>query len=109
MKDFYVSKSIIEGFGCFANRTFLIGEIIRIPIILVPREPFNKYMFPWDREYCSIVLSEISYCNSSIDNNIKILSICKDSLTKSFIVTKNINIGDEIFLTYLKEHLKPKK
>jgi hypothetical protein len=47
------------------------------------------------------VLSELSYCNASNDPCLKILSIDKARMTKTFVFIKDVREGDEITLKYL--------
>ena len=92
-------RSILEALGCFANRDINKGELFTFNVILVNKFS-SVYLFPWRREISSIVLSEITYSNSSIEPNMKILSIDRIKLTKTFIAIKNIAQNEEITLDY---------
>lgn len=103
MKDFIVKPSNIHGFGCFAARNFVVGEQICVNVLVKPKSDVSSivnHTFPWGREESSIVLSELTYCNASSDPNLKIFAIDKANLTKTFLVMKNIDVGDELLLKY---------
>ncbi|UMO77213.1 SET domain protein [Stenotrophomonas maltophilia phage vB_SmaM_Ps15] len=98
--SFFVQKSPVHGRGVFAGRKIIAGEQFSFPVILVPKSLDLVHKFPWDRENSSIVLGHFSLCNSSDKPNMKIHTISKLYLTKTFIATENISAGDEIFLKY---------
>ena len=103
MKDFIVKPSDIHGFGCFAARKFTNGEKICVNVLVKSTTDVSSivtHTFPWGRDESSIVLSGLTYCNASSDPNLKIFSIDKANLTKTFLVIKDIDVGDELLLNY---------
>lgn len=101
MNDFYVNESVIQGYGCFANRKIKNGEHVWFPILVMESsEGLKHYRFPFDRNRCYIVLSEFSYCNHSIDPNFEMHSLNKISLQVGFTCIKDVDIHDEITICY---------
>lgn len=103
--DFVVKASPIHGLGCFAARDFFSGECVTSSVMVFPKEDLEAivtHTFPWEgRCTGSIVLSKLSYCNASNDPCLKILSIDKARMTKTFVFIKDVREGDEITLKYL--------
>lgn len=104
MHDFYINKSDIHGFGCFSNREIKQDERFYFSILPIDK-PHNlmNYTFPLVGPLQScLVLSDFSYCNSSVDPNMEVLSVDKTNRTITFIALKDIDRDSEILLKYLK-------
>lgn len=105
---FLVKESKIQGKGCFAGVDIPSGTIIDTNVILVERNDSladPTYKFPWSKEHLCIVIHPFTFCNSSINSNLKILELDKDKLIKRFIFTNDVKQDEEILLCYMKDHL----
>lgn len=101
---FKIKDSDIDGKGCFAAKVIRKNETFTFPVIVFNKEELGiglkKFSFPWSPNKSSLLLSEITFCNSSLDPNFKILCIDKTANTKTFIALRDIDEDEEILLKY---------
>jgi hypothetical protein len=97
-----VRNSDIHGRGCFATVNIGKGALLTFPVILVDKQD-SCYLFPWSGDTKSIVIGPVTFCNSSDTPNLRIKSIDREKLTKTFETLDDINIGDELLLNYMKK------
>jgi hypothetical protein len=104
--DFYVDKSKIDGRGCFANRFIKKDEVFTFPVLPVDNfgisPVISQHTFPWfSKENLScIVIGEVTFANHSSKPNLKILSIDRERMTKTFVALEDIAYKEEVFLRY---------
>lgn len=96
---FEVKYSDIHDRGCFATEHITEGMTFTFPVILVDNSNC-VHLFPWMKEKKSIVIGPVTFCNSSSDPNLMILSIDRENLTKQFIAVRDIMKGAEVLLKY---------
>jgi SET domain-containing protein len=97
-----VRKSNIHGRGVFATKSILSGTILECDIILLEnnKKDLYTYSFPWDKNHYSICMGFASFLNNSENPNLKIKSIDKDKLTKTFITIRDIKADEELLIKY---------
>ena len=107
-----IRKSDIHGKGVFADKPYVNDEVVCVADVLIINndvsDDLQKYCFPWSSKdgLCCIVLGKPTFMNSSKEPNCKIVSVDKVNMTKTFITTRHIAVGDELLLCYMKDHLK---
>ena len=97
-----VRDSDIHARGCFATVNIGKGVLLTFPVILVDKQDLC-YLFPWLGNTKSIVIGPVTFCNSSDMPNLRIKSIDREKLTKTFETLHDINAGDELLLNYMKK------
>lgn len=117
IKDTYIAKSSIHGYGLFADKAFaehsflcaLDGQKIEWSFYLKLRESLNvsESFIEWNALSEDILLlrllrTKYSFINHSRAPNL-ILQVDKSSSTVSVYTLKNIKKDDELFLDYRNE------
>lgn len=104
-KSIEIKSSAIHGRGVFAKELISAGVEMTCEVVVIPKSSeglLHIYRYPWDRlnNQDSICIGFGSFFNHSNDPNVKVKSIDKFSLTKTFITLKDIQPGDELFINY---------
>ena len=88
----------------YTKQFILKNTLIEVSVLVIDKELGKQllHIFPWSRLEKCIVLNEFTYCNSSDVPNLKIKSIDRITLTKTFVTLRDIEQDEEIFLKYLK-------
>lgn len=97
-----VRKSKIHGRGVFAIEDIKEGTKLTCDVIVmdgIPEE-IAKYTFPWSGNKSSMCMGFGSFFNHHHKPLVKIYSIDRENLTKTFIVLSDIKRGDELTLDY---------
>lgn len=107
----YVDQSDIDGRGVFAAKDMVEGDIACV-VNIIPIEkkygkiPFiNMYKFRLGKDYLCICMGNASFFNHSDTPNVRVFAIDTVTFTKTFVVTKDVSMGDELTLYY---KIKPK-
>lgn len=102
-----IRESAIHGKGVFAKRAIEAGEIVAVSHVTLLHhneelpELIATLEFPWDDEYYALCLSDVgSFFNHRKDFNTRVLTQDKVRLTQTFVATRNINAGEELFIFY---------
>lgn len=102
-----IKQSPIHGKGVFATRDIEEGEIIAVSHVTLLHhneqlpELIATLEFPWDDEYYALCLSDVgSFFNHGKNFNASVLSRNKESLTQTFVSTRKIGKGEEVFIYY---------
>lgn len=103
-KLFEIKNSNIHGKGVFSLVDIPIGTKLTCDVMIIDKKnkTFDEYHYPWlSPKYDSICMGFGNYFNHSIEPNVKILSIDKINLTKTFVTIKKISKNEELFLKYM--------
>jgi hypothetical protein len=97
-----ISKKV-NGRGVFANKAYKIGDTIEVcPTIIDKSSNFQgvikDYLFQYDKENSVVAFGFCPLYNHSDDYNALWKVLSKDQM--KVYATKDINIGDEIFVSY---------
>jgi SET domain-containing protein len=102
-----IRESAIHGKGVFAKRAIEAGEVVAVSHVTLLHhneelpEMIATLEFPWDEEYYTLCLSDVgSFFNHHKDFNTKVLEQDKMKLTQTFVATRNIIFGEELFIFY---------
>ena len=99
-----IRNSNVHGEGVFSKTQLMKGTELTCSVILfnktVKDDNLLKYSYPWDNLYYSLCVGFGSFFNHSITPNIKINSIDKIQLTKTFVILSTVEKGQELFLNY---------
>jgi SET domain-containing protein len=102
-----IKESSIHGKGVFAARDIDAGEILSVSHVTLLHhdeqlpEAIATLEFPWNDEYYALCLSGVgSFFNHDKHFNAKVLHQDKEHLTQTFVSTRNIEKGEEIFIFY---------
>jgi hypothetical protein len=97
-----IDFSEIDGRGVFATQDIEIGVELTCEVMIFENnvECLKKWSYPWSKTHFSFCVGFGSFFNHSDNSNIKIKSIDKVNLTKTFVITKQVNKGDELLLYY---------
>jgi len=99
-----VDFSEIDGRGVFATEDILVGVELTCNVMIFKNSVnfLEKWTYPWDKDHFSFCVGFGSFFNHSDTPNVKIKSIDKKLLTKTFIVINDIKKGEELLLNYSK-------
>lgn len=99
-----IRKSKIHGKGVFATQFIPKNTILKCDVLLVDKnsKEFEVYYYPWEtsKNLKCICIGFGSFFNSNEEPNVRIKSIDKEKLTKSFIILYDIKVNEELFLKY---------
>jgi hypothetical protein len=97
-----IDFSEIDGRGVFATQDIEIGVELTCEVMIFENnvECLKKWSYPWSKTHFSFCVGFGSFFNHSDNPNIKIKNIDKVNLTKTFVITKQVNKGDELLLYY---------
>lgn len=100
-----IKCSNLHGKGVFAKEKLVKGTKLISDVLLIPKSEtqntsLNKYLYPWDKDNSSICIGFGTYLNHSNNPNIKVSSIDKINLIKTFVVINDIEMGDELTIKY---------
>ena len=97
-----VDFSQIDGRGVFATQKVDVGTELVCDVMLFENDNKHliKWSYPWSKTHFSFCVGFGSFFNHNDTPNVKIKSIDKEKLTKTFVVIKEVNKGDELFLNY---------
>jgi len=106
-KGVRVRPSTVHGYGVFATKKFLPGDVIEeCPLIMLKKsEPIfvlNDFAFKWNDDFHALALGYGSLYNHANDNNTKHYHD-HDRRLLIFKAKKTIYPGDEIFTNYSRE------
>lgn len=98
-----VGKSRGRGRGVFATTQIRARQLVeRCPVLVVPKsalDEFDEFAFEWTKHKVAVALGCGSLYNHSYEPNAR-YKIHKGENTISFVATKNIEPGEEIFVNY---------
>jgi SET domain-containing protein len=97
-----VDFSKIDGRGVFATGPIYAGTELTCEVMLFENgiEALAKWSYPWSRTHFSFCVGFGSFFNHSDRPNVRIKGIDKEKLVKTFVVTRKIDTGEELFLDY---------
>jgi SET domain-containing protein len=96
-----IKKSPIHGKGVFVTENIPKGTIITCDILEVQKGKILKdYIYPFIGDRVCIHVGFGSFLNSSKTPNIKHVKIDVESKISYFQITKDVNLGEELFLYY---------
>lgn len=102
-----IKESLIHGKGVFASRDLEAGETLAVSHVTLLHhneqlpEALATLEFPWDDEYYALCLSDVgSFFNHDRQFNAKVLHQDKGALTQTFVATRLIKKGEEVFIFY---------
>lgn len=108
----FLDRSHANGRGCFSLANLAKGTLLVSSVLVLPKEDVRdivRYTYPWGRGVSSVCLSNATMVNSCrgtfYEQNLRIKSIDKERLTKTFEVIRDVIVGEELFLDY--EFLSP--
>jgi len=98
-----IKESPIHGKGIFAKKNIHKATTLTCDVLIFENEEvLSKYEYPWTKGTYCLCIGFGSFFNHSITPNVKILSIDKEKLTKTFIVLNDIKSGEELTICYRK-------
>jgi hypothetical protein len=98
-----IRKSSIHGKGAFATENIERGKILECDVLEIDRSNLvNDYIFPFIGSRVCIHIGWASFLNSSKSPNLKHLRIDTSEKISYFKAIADINIGDELTLSYIK-------
>ena len=102
-----VDVSKIHGRGVFATQRINKGTELICDVMIFENNLKNlkKWSYPWTQTHFSFCVGFGSFFNHNDIPNLKIKSIDKIKLTKTFVVIKELNEGDELLLNYGKNKI----
>jgi hypothetical protein len=97
-----VDFSEIDGRGVFATQDIGIGTELTCDVMIFENDVkfLEKWTYPWDKDHFSFCVGFGSFFNHSQIPNVKIKSVDKKRLTKTFVVINDIKEGEELLLCY---------
>lgn len=101
-KDIEIRNSKIHGKGVFAKNFIPKGTLLTCDVLVLNERPLSikNYFYPWEGIEHSLCMGFGSYFNHSLTPNVRIKSINKRKLTKTFIILKDIEVGEELTIKY---------
>jgi SET domain-containing protein len=97
-----IDFSEIDGRGVFATKQIKVGTELTCDVMLFDNsvKTLSKWSYPWNKTHFSFCVGFGSFFNHNDIPNVKIKSINREKLTKTFVVIKEIKKGNELFLNY---------
>lgn len=99
-----VLKSNVRGRGVFATQDIPKGTELVCDVFLIKQGEYigdlTIYTFPWGRLNDSICLGFASFFNHNKNPNVRNFKIDKENLKNTFLTTRDINKGEELFINY---------
>lgn len=101
----YIGRSPIHGKGVFSRVDLSAGTLLTCDVIvldqaLLENKHLKQYSYPWQKDKWSLCIGFGNYFNHSSKPNVRILSIDKIQLTKTFQVIDDIISGSELTIRY---------
>ncbi len=102
-----IRESPIHGKGVFATCNIEAGEILTVSHVTLLHhdeqlpEAIATLEFPWNDEYYALCLSGVgSFFNHDKNFNARVLHQDKEHQTQTFVSTRKIEEGEEVFIYY---------
>jgi len=97
-----IKASPIHGRGVFAKFHIPKDRLFVCDVVIVPSKQsiLTDYYFPWEGKIKSLCMGFASFLNHSEMPNMKIHSVDKLNLTKTFITLNHIKAGQELTIYY---------
>lgn len=97
-----VDYSKIHGRGVFTTMFIPKNTELTCDVLLFDNKvtELHQWSFPWDRNKFSMCIGFGSFFNHSDSPNVRIKSIDKNKLTKTFEIIKDVVEGEELLLKY---------
>ena len=100
--DIEIRKSPIHGKGVFSKHFLKKGLTLTCDVLLVNdnENDLHVYKYPWSFHICSVCIGFGSFFNHSDNPNVKLLSIDKINMTKTFELLSDIEENCELMINY---------
>lgn len=101
-KNIEIRKSGVHGKGVFASNFISKGTNYYSDVVEVDSNVLYRYQYPWGKDKWVICLGFGSFINHSRQPNIEFVSIVDETMKAKFVITADINPGEEILMFYHK-------